>query len=133
MPRCSYLPTVCISNYQYNLGVKSQGQIKTKSVIRLIFISTTEGVHIWYNDCHVCRLQHMFLITALPLVSKDKSKYTYNQFMAYYANFSFIFYQWFSYLAQLLLMVCKLQSTLHIIAMTLESKVIRICLTVVCF
>ena len=25
-----------ISNYQYNLGVKGQGQIKTKSVIRLI-------------------------------------------------------------------------------------------------
>ena len=30
MPRCSYL--VCISNYQFNLGVKGQGQIKTKIV-----------------------------------------------------------------------------------------------------
>ena len=36
MPRCSYLPMVCISTYQYDLGVKGQGQIKTKAVIRLI-------------------------------------------------------------------------------------------------
>ena len=36
MYRCSYLPMVGISNYQYNLGVKGQDQIKTKSVIRLI-------------------------------------------------------------------------------------------------
>ena len=34
-----------------------------------------------------------------------------------------IFDQWCSYLAQLLRMVCKLQSTLHITAMALESKV----------
>ena len=49
MPRCSYL--VCISNYQFNLGVKGQGQINTKSVIRLITLTPLEGVHIWHNDC----------------------------------------------------------------------------------
>ena len=69
-----------------------------------------------------CRLQHRFLITALPLVSKDKVKYTNNQFMACYAN-SFIFDQGCSYLAKLLLMVCKLLSTLHITVMALKSKV----------
>ena len=67
-----------------------------------------------------CRLQRRFLITALPLVSKDKVKYTYNQFMA--ANSSF-FDQGCLDLAQLLLMVCKLQSMLHITVMALESKV----------
>ena len=36
MPRCSYLHMVCISTYQYNPGVKGQGQIMTKAVIRLI-------------------------------------------------------------------------------------------------
>ena len=36
MARCSYLPMVWISNYQYNFGVKGQGEIKTKSVIQLI-------------------------------------------------------------------------------------------------
>ena len=36
MPRCSYLHMVWISNYQYNFGVKGQGEIKIKSVIRLI-------------------------------------------------------------------------------------------------
>ena len=66
-----------------------------------------------------CRLQHMFLITALPLVSKDKVKYTNNQFMACYEN-SFIFDQGCSYVAQLLLMVCKLLSTLHITVMALK-------------
>ena len=81
-----------------------------------------------------CRFQHRFLITALPLVSKDKVKYTYNQFIACNANSSFIFDQGCSYLAQLLLMVCKLQSTLHIIHMALESKVNKkICFSVSCF
>ena len=65
----------------------------------------------------------MCLITALPFVSKDEVKYTYNEFMACYANSSFIFDQWCSNLAQLLLMVCKLQSKLHISSMALESKV----------
>ena len=79
------------------------------------FISMIEGVHIWHNDC---LLQRRFLITALQLVSKDKVKYTYNQFM----TLSF-FDQGCSYLAQLLLMVCKLQSMLHITAMAMDSKV----------
>ena len=65
----------------------------------------------------------MFLITALPLVTEDKVKYTYNQFMACYANPSFIFDQGCSYLAQLSLMVCKLQSMLHITAMAREPNV----------
>ena len=56
MPRCLYLPMVCISNYQYNLGVKGQGQIKTKIChmtrnMNSSFISATEGVHIWNNYC----------------------------------------------------------------------------------
>ena len=70
-----------------------------------------------------CRFQHRCLITAWPLVSKDQGKYTYNQFMDCYANSDLIFDQWWSYLAQLLLMVCTLKSTLHITAMTLESYV----------
>ena len=61
-------------------------------------------------------LQHMFLITAMPLKSNDKVKYTYNQFMACYANS-------FSYLAQILLLVCRLLRTIHITAMAPESKV----------
>ena len=36
---------------------------------------------------------------------------------------SFFFDQGYSYLAQLLLMVCKLKSTLHITAMVLESMI----------
>ena len=87
------------------------------------FISTPEGVHIWHNDCLWC-VDYNVGVTAMPLESKEKVKYTYNQFMTCYANSSIIFfYQWCSYLAQLLLMVCKLQSTLHITAMALESKV----------
>ena len=70
-----------------------------------------------------CRLQHRFLIIALPLVSKDKVKYTNNQCMVCYANSSFIFDQGCSYIAQLLLMVFKLLSTLQITIMTLKSKV----------
>ena len=70
-----------------------------------------------------CRLQHRFLITALTFMSKDKVKYTNNQFMACYANSSFTFDQGCSYLARLLLMVCKLLSTLHITVMALKSNV----------
>ena len=36
MSRCSYLSMACFFNYQFILGVKGQGQIKTKSLIRLI-------------------------------------------------------------------------------------------------
>ena len=86
------------------------------------FISTTEGVHIWHKDCLWGVDYNIGVLSPLlALVSKDKVKYTYNQFMACYAIF-FIFDQWCSYLAQLLLMVCKLQSTLHITAMALEPK-----------
>ena len=52
----------------------------------------------------VCGLQYKFLITAKTFESKVNIKYTYNQFMA-----CFIFDQGCLFLAQLLLMVCKLQ------------------------
>ena len=71
----------------------------------------------------VCRLQYSFLITAMSLDSKDKIKYTYNQLIACYANSSFIFDPGCSHLAQLLFMVCRLQRTLHITVIVLESKV----------
>ena len=38
----------------------------------------------------VCGLQYRFLITAMTFKSKVNVKYTYNQFMACYANYSFI-------------------------------------------
>ena len=88
------------------------------------FISTTDSVHIWLNDCLWGVDYNRGVLSPLcNLVSKDKIKYTNYQFMACYANSSFIFDQWCSNLAQLLHMVCKLQSTLHITAMTLESNV----------
>ena len=87
-------------------------------------ISTTKGVHIWHNDClwgvdfnigflsplcHWCQKTRPNILTiSLLLVTRTPPLF---------------FDQRFSYLAQLLLMVCKLQSTLHIIPMALESKV----------
>ena len=151
MHRCSFLPMVCISTYQYNLGVKGQGQNKTKSCntthnmnssfistthnmnssfistthnMNSSFISTTLSVHIWHNNClwgvdnnvgfysplcHWCQKTRSNKLTiSLWLVTRTPTSF---------------FDQGCSYLAQLLLMVCKLQSTLHITAMALESKV----------
>ena len=83
-----------------------------------------EGVHIWLNDCLWDVDYNIGVLSPFcTFVSKDKIKYTNNQFMACYANSSFIFDQWCSNLAQLLLMVSKLQSILHITTMALESKV----------
>ena len=45
----SVLMTNKVSNYQYDLAVNDQGQIYSKSLIRLSFL--TGGFHIWYNDC----------------------------------------------------------------------------------
>ena len=88
------------------------------------FISTTEGVHIWHNDClwgvdfnigvlsplcHWCQKTRLNILTiSLWIVTRTPTSF---------------FDKWCSYLAKLLLMVCTLQSTLHITAMTLESNV----------
>ena len=87
------------------------------------FISTTEGVHIWHNDClwgveynigflsplcHWCQKQGHIITISLWLVTPTPPS---------------LFDQGCSYLAQLLLMVCKLQSRLHITAMDLKTKV----------
>ena len=44
-----------ISNHQYDLAVKGQGQINIKFVLQLLtqtyFNLLTEGVHIWHNEC----------------------------------------------------------------------------------
>ena len=65
------------------LEVKGQGQIKTKLVIRLITrtpLSCLRARVYIYGTMIVYGA--WFLITALLLVSKDKVKYLYNQFMA---------------------------------------------------
>ena len=40
----------------------------------------------------VCRLRHRFLITAMPLESIDKVKYTINHFMAFLSELFFLFF-----------------------------------------
>ena len=66
----------------------------------------------------------MCLITALSFGVKRQGHYilTISLWLVTRTPPSF-FDQWCSNLAQFLLMVCKLQSTLHITAMALESKV----------
>ena len=138
MPRCSYMPTVGISNYRYSLGVKGQGQIRqnlyTTHNTNSSFTSTTKGVHIWHNGClwgvnynvgflpplcHWCQKTRSNILTiSLWLVTRTPPSF---------------FDQGCSYLAQLSLIACKLQSMLHSTAMALGQKLVRICLTVVCF
>ena len=88
------------------------------------FISKTEGVHILLNDClrgvdynigvlsllcHWCqKARSNILAISLWLATRTPPSF---------------FDQWCSNLAQLMLMVCKLQSTLHITPMALESNV----------
>ena len=90
------------------------------------FISTTEGVHIWHNDClwgvdynigvlsplcHWCqKTRSNILAISLLLVIRTPRSF---------------FDQWCSYSAQLFLMVCKLQSTLHITAMAVLESVLQ--------
>ena len=59
----------------------------------------------------------MFLITAMPLDSKVKVKYTCNQFYGLLREL----------LIHLLFMVCRLQRKLQITALTLESMVTPVC------
>ena len=131
MPRCSYLPILCITNYQYNFGVEGQGQIKTKSVIRLITrtpISCLRARVFIYGT--MIEYGAWFLITALLLVSKDEVKYLYNQFMACCPS---LFDQGCSYFAQLLLMVCNYKVRYISPIWPWSQGLIRICLTVACF
>ena len=90
------------------------------------FISTTEGVHIWHNDClwgvdynigvlsPLCcwgqKTRSNILTISLLLVTRTPPSF---------------FDQWCSYLAQILLMVCKLQSALHITAMAVLESVLQ--------
>ena len=106
---------VGVSNYQYNLGVKGQGQIQTKSVIRLItwiplsylrprvFIYGTMVVYgeVDYNIS--------FLLPLYPWCQKTRSNTVTIIWLLVMRIPSSCFDQGCSYLAQLLLMVCKLQ------------------------
>ena len=113
------------------LEVKGQGQIKTKLVIRLITrtpLSCLRARVYIYGTMIVYGA--WFLITALLLVSKDKVKYLYNQFMACCPS---LFDQGCSYLAQLLLMVCNYKVRYISPIWPWSQGLIRICLTLTCF
>ena len=88
------------------------------------FISTTESVHIWHNNCLWGVDYTIGVLSPLCLWCQAtwSNILTIKIWLVKRTAPSFVD-QWCSYLAQLLLMVCKLQSTLHITAMTLESKV----------
>ena len=128
MPRCSYLPMVYIQLIniilELKVEVKKRKKLNTTHNMNSSFISTTQSVHIWHNDClwgvdyNVC-----FLSPLCHWCQKTRSNIlTIRLWLVTRAPPS-LFDQLCSYLAQLLLMVCKLQSKLHITAMTLESKV----------
>ena len=55
----------------------------------------------------------------------DKTKYTYNHLLLVTRTPPSFFDQWCSCLAQLMLMVCKLQSTLHITAVAVLESVLQ--------
>ena len=87
------------------------------------FISTTEGVHAWHNDCLWCVEYNLgFLSPLWHCVKRQGHTITISLWLVTPTPPS-LFDQGYSYLAQLLLMVCKLQSTLHITAMALKTKV----------
>ena len=128
MPRCSYLPMVYIQLIniilELKVEVKLRKKLNTTHNMNSSFISTTQSVHIWHNDClwgvdyNVC-----FLSPLCHWCQKTRSNIlTIRLWLVTRAPPS-LFDQLCSYLAQLLLMVCKLQSKLHITAMALESKV----------
>ena len=75
-----------VSNYQYDIWVKSQRHLY-QNYDRAHNLNSS-FIFKWmvfiYGPWIV--LQQMFLITAMSLESKDKVKYIYNQFMACYAN-----------------------------------------------
>ena len=54
------------------------------------FISTTEGVHIWHNDCLWGVEYNIGFFSPLCHVCQKTRSYNYNQFIACYANSSFI-------------------------------------------
>ena len=87
------------------------------------FTSTTEGVHKWHNDC-LWGVEYSigFLLSLCHWCQKTRS-HNYNHLWRVTPAPPSLFDQGCSYLAQLLLMVCKLQSTLHITAMALKTKV----------
>ena len=72
----------------------------------------------------VCELQYRFMITAMTFESKVNVKYTLQSVYGLLSKLLFhFFYQCCLFLAQILLMVCKLQIKFQITAMTLGSKV----------
>ena len=94
MPRCSYLPMACFSNYQYNLGVKGQVKLRHNLLCDSSFISTTESVHIWHNDfllgvdynigvlsplCHLCQKTRSNIFTiSQVLVTRTSPSFVIN-------------------------------------------------------
>ena len=84
----------------------------------------TEGVHIWHNDClYGVDYNIGFLSPLCHWCQKTRSNIlTISLWLVTRAPPSFFDHRC-SYLAQLLLIVCKLQSMLHITAIALESKV----------
>ena len=68
------------------------------------------------------KIQQKLQITAMTLESKVKVKYVLFTFIACNSNSSFILLTEGNHIL-LLLMVCRIQLRLQIVAMTLESKV----------
>ena len=113
---------VGISNFKLELKVKVKF-CNTTHNMNFSFVSTIEGVHIWHNDCLGVDYNIGFLSPLCHWCQKTRSTIlTINLWLVTRTPPSF-FDQGCSYLAQLLLMVCKLESMLHITAMALESKV----------
>ena len=87
-------------------------------------ISTTGRVHIWHNDCLWGVDYNIgFLSPLCHWCRKTRSIIQIIRLMLVMRTPPLFFDQGCSYLAQLLLMACKLQITLHIIPIALESKV----------
>ena len=88
------------------------------------FISRTEGVHIWHSDCLWGVDYNVgFLSPLCRWCQKTRSNIPTISLWLVTRTPPSLFDQGCSYLAQILLMMCKLQSMLHITAMALESKV----------
>ena len=88
------------------------------------FISTTEGVQIWQNDCLWGVDYNVgFLSPLCYWCQKTRSNILTISLWLVTRTPPLFFDQGCSYLAQLLLMMCKLQSMLHITAMAPKSKV----------
>ena len=86
-------------------------------------ICLTECVHTWRNDCQWCENYNIgFTSPIQPWSQRLRSNKLIICFVSCSANSPLIFDRGCSYLAQLLLMVCRLQGMLQITAMTLNQR-----------